>query len=221
MRWLIFALCFSVVSASHGALAQAELFPERFEWPSEDPSTIPDARLGDDLEQARGEAREAAQRAREARLVAGQARRLVALRETVGRGPQATTIGDGVVMRAVDAGAGLRGTVEWADGSILTGAVAAGLGDFEPSPESALSEFEGWVYGTTAPIPTPMTGVFLFKSGDQFTGSYNAGTNARGVYVSSSGDRRFVGEVNFEAGGYLPIRGQVEDSRGRVLAVVR
>lgn len=119
-----------------------------------------------------------------------------------------------------DDGGAMFGELSWANGAKLTGVVNNGMGEYEPAPESSLRRFSGWVWGVTNPVPVPMRGEFEFRNGERFTGSYNAGSNASGVYVSADGERRFVGEIDFEAGSYRPMRGQLEDRRGRVLAVV-
>jgi len=198
------------------ALAQT---PRQFEWPQTDPHAIPDARLNCVIQSARDDAREAEGKARAGHGVAGQAERVTGLRIAIGRGPQPITVADGVVMKAVpwgDAEGAQLGTLTWTDGAVLTGAVSQSLGVFKPAPESSLKEFRGWMY-----FNDPATGVFEFKTGERFTGSYNAGTNASGVYESADGSRRFIGEIDFDGGSFLPVVGQVYDRSGKVIAVVR
>ena len=218
---LFAALAVSVSAWGMSASAQSEFF----NWPAVDEYAIPDARLSSVIGQARSEEEDARQRAREAQIVAGQARRLVGLRSAIGRGPLPVTIGDGVTASAVaygDQGGAQLGTVSWNSGASLTGHLDSATGEYTPSPESSLSAFRGWVWGLENATPTPMTGRYEFDNGDTFLGSYNTGSNASGVYRSADGERVFVGTINFELGGFYPVQGYMEDrTEKKVLAVVR
>lgn len=208
----------AVIVLASPAAAQSSLYPTQFAWPATDPQAIPDARLGDIISEARREADESAGQASEGRAAAGQARRLVAVRSAIGRAPQRVIVGDGVVMAAVpygDAGGEMFGTLAYSSGAAFTGSVNSSIGEYSGAPESSISRFRGWVYANE-----PMTGVFEFKNGETFTGSILAGSNASGIYVSADGDHRFVGIVDFTGGAFRPVRGQVEDRRHHVLAVI-
>lgn len=221
----ILAMCgmaVAIATATGEAHSQA-LYPDRLEWPQPDPYAIPDARLRDVLASAKEDARKAASEAHAGGRAAGQARRITGLRNAIGRGPQPQIIGDGVVMSAVpygDDGGTMFGELAWANGGKFVGVVSSAIGEYVPPTESALARFSGWVFGPAQSAPTPMTGEFEFKNGERFTGSFNAGSNASGIYVSADGERRFVGTIDFLAGSYRPMKGQLEDRRGRLLAVV-
>lgn len=210
-----------MVVAASPALSQD--YSRTFEWPSVDPHAIPDARLRNVLASATEEARQAADYSRQGTTAASQARRLVGIRTAIGRGPQPQTVGDGVVMAAVpygDEGGSVFGELTWANGATLTGALSVSMGAYDPPIESSVQRFTGFVWGATNPVATPMTGHFDFKSGDSFLGSYRTGHNAIGVYASADGSRRFVGEIDFSAPAFRPLRGNLMDRDGRTLAVV-
>lgn len=207
MRTLILAVVLALGLATPAAA--------QFEWPVSDPTRIPDVRIAPYVDAARDDAREAGQRAREGEAAAGQARRLVGLRSAVGRGPKPITVADSVVRSAVEYDGFLKGSLTWETGAVFTGDLSGMTGVSEPEPESALSAFSGTMYGAW-----PMTGVFTFRNGDEFRGRYNAGSNASGIFTEAGSQRRFIGIIDFEAGGYRPLRGYVVDRRGQLLAVV-
>ena len=193
-------------------------------WPEDQPGVIPDARLYERVRAARQEAHEASGRASDAQAVAGQARRRLAARRMIGRSARPQMIDDETIMTAVPYASEqgpMLGVVTYPDGANMTGEFGSDLGIYDPAPESAMTAFNGWVFGAASAYPQPMTGVFEFKNGERFIGSYLAGSNARGVYRSSDGQRRFVGEIDFTGGRWRPVAGIVEDRRGRLLAVVR
>ena len=154
---------------------------------------------------------------------AAQTKRLVGIRSTIGRGPKPVTVADGTVVFAVPYGntAGtLYGTITYANGASLIGVVGDGTGVYTADEFSGLSEFRGWVWGAASSSPVPMTGIFDFKNGESFTGSYLTGTNAIGIYSSNDGNRLFVGEIDFQGGAIRPIKGIMQDRRGHLLALV-
>ncbi len=218
------AIALSMAAASLGPPALSQDFSRGFDWPAMDAQAIPDARLGAVLESAIQEARQAAEYSRQGEAAASRANRLVRLRSAFGRGPQLQIVGDGVTMEAVsygDEGRALFGDLSWASGAKLTGSLSESIGEYQPPEESSIRRFAGFLTGTISPDATPMTGEFIFKTGDQFFGSYLTGRNALGVYASANGEFRFVGEIDFTAPAFRPLQGNLVDRNGRTIAVVR
>lgn len=197
---------------------------EHFEWPKAQADSIPDLRLSPIISSARSEAREAAARSRDAQRTTGQAHRRKAIKGAVGLDAKPVTIDSGTTMTADEFPSGnqryLLGTITYPSGAIMEGAFGPDIGTFTPSSESPLSRFRGWVYGAGTSAPVPMVGIFDFKNGEKFSGSYNTGRNARGIYYSSDGSMQFVGEIDFHGATWVPLRGVLESRSGNVLAVV-
>lgn len=197
---------------------------EHFEWPEAQPGAIPDLRLSPTISDARSEAREALSRARDAQRAVGQAHRREAIKGAVGLGAKSVTVDSGTIMTADEFPPGnhnyLLGTIAYPNGAAMEGAFGPDIGIFTPPDESSLERFRGWVYGARTATPVPMVGIFDFKSGESFSGSYNTGSNASGIYSSSDGSRQFVGEIDFHGAIWTPVRGVLESKSGSVLAVV-
>lgn len=203
-----------------GLSAAPPLFDNAFAWPESVANVIPDARLADIVRTGRESARAASERADVARRASGQAKRLAGLKGAFGIGAKPTTIDDDTVAIVNRNGYGEFGTVQFPSGASFTGEVGQGEGRYAPSPESVLSAFTGWVFGVGSAGPRPTEGVFEFKTGDSFTGTLS-GSQARGIYMSADGSRRFVGTLIVESSMPRPVAGIVEDRNRRLLAVVR
>lgn len=218
---VVVAGAIALASSAYSSLAQD--FSRTFDWPAVDAQAIPDARLREVLASAIAEARQASEYSRQGEAAASRASRLVRLRSAIGRGPQPQTVGDGVTMAAVaygDQGGAMFGDLLWASGAKLTGALTESMGEYIPPEESSVRRFAGFVTGTTNPDATPMTGEFEFKTGDRFLGSFMTGRNAIGIYSSADGGLRFIGEIDFSAPAFRPLRGNLLDRQGNTLAVV-
>lgn len=188
----------------------------QFAWPDADTGSLTDAGLTSDIQIARGDAQAAEREARIGDASAGQARRTIALRSALGRGPEPERVSDGLTRLFVRDEGVMLGTLTWESGVRFTGDLSEMFGVYEPEPDSQLLRFSGWLQRAR-----PMTGVFEFRNGDEFRGQYNLGSNASGTYTEAGGERHFIGLIDLSAGVYRPLRGFVEDRRGRVLAVVR
>lgn len=203
-----------------GAIAAPPLFSNSFEWPETDPSAIPDARLTDVVGAGREAARAASERASAARRASGQAKRLAGLKSVLGVNAKPMTVDDQTVATINRNGFGTFGTVQFPSGAVFIGEVGQGEGRYAPSPESKLTAFSGYVWGVETAYPRPIEGIFEFKTGESFTGTLS-GSEARGIYLSADGMRRFVGTMIVEADSPRPVAGIVEDRNRGLLAVVR
>lgn len=218
---LLTVIAFAV--PAYGQVAAPTSVP--FEWPTVQANAIPDQRLSRSVSEARAEARDAAGRARSGERAAAQAKRLQAVRSAVGTGAHPVTIGDETVMTAneIDMGSGVKsafGTVTYPTGASMVGEFGPDVGIYSPDRSAVLKSFRGWVWGAQTPSPVPMIGIFEFRNGDSFSGGHS-GRSARGIYSSADGQKRFVGEVDFNGGTYLPVNGILEDGQGKLLANVR
>jgi hypothetical protein len=213
----------AVASGSAIAASQSDVI-EHFEWPTVQANAIPDLRLSSTISDARSEAREAESRARDAQRATGQAHRREKLKGSVGLGAKPVTIDSGTTMTADEFPPGnhnyLLGTIKYPGGTVMEGAFGPDVGTFTPTEEFPLERFRGWVYGARTSTPIPMVGIFNFRGGDSFSGSYNTGGNASGIYSSTDSSMRFVGEIDFRGATWIPLRGVLENKDGRVLAVV-
>lgn len=214
------ALALGVVGV---AIAAPPLFAEQFEWPQSQVGVIPDLRVADVVSDARNEAREAASQADAGKRNAATAKRIAGLRGMIGIKPNPVTVAAGTTMTAypIDGEGGTPyGVMTYASGASMIGEFGGDTGILTASPESLIAEFRGWVYGAAQQKPTPMKGVFDFKNGESFTGSLNAENNARGIYSSVDGTQRFVGLMDLSGVPGRPLKGVMEDRRGRLLAIV-
>ena len=221
MRPMIFAIAAWIGSA---AIAQeAPLIPVTFEWPAAQSGAIPDLRVSEEVRSAESAAREARSQATIARRIAAQEKRRAGLQGLFGVKPsRATTDGETIVDATRGRSAGSRlGTITYAWGSRMTGSLSDGLGVYEASADSPLSRFSGFVLGATGSRPFPTNGIFEWKNGDTFTGSLTgSGGSASGIYVSANGDRKFVGVIDMSQSEFRPLRGNLLDQSGKLLAVV-
>lgn len=221
MRSMTFVIAACIGSA---AIAQeAPLIPVEFEWPAAQTDAMPDLRIRDDVRAAEDAAREARSQATIARRVAAQEKRRAGVQGLVGLRPsRATTDGETVVdaTRGTSTGAKL-GTVTYAWGAKMTGSLGDGLGVYLAAIDSPLSRFSGFVWGATENRPFPTNGIFEWKNGDTFTGSFTgSGSGASGIYIDASGNRKFVGVIDMSQSEFRPIRGYLLDQSGKLLAVV-
>lgn len=222
MRAFIPLIAVLLVSAQ--VLANDAEIVEHFEWPQEQAMVIPDLRLSSTITDARNEAKEARSRARDGWREAGRAKRREAVRRAVGLGAKPILVDNETVMTASpvrprDMSYTL-GSMAYPNGAHMLGGFGPDIGIFTGDPTSSLKEFRGWVYGAKTATPTPMTGVFEFKNGESFSGSYNTGSNAIGIYLSVDGSKQFVGVIDFHGASWIPLQGVLETKSGKVLAVI-
>lgn len=218
MRFMLIAvvLCLAVPVWAQ----DAPLIPATFEWPEAEPDAIPDLRVNDSVVRARETAREATTRASEGRRAAAATKRRAGLQSAFGVKPQRATIDDETEI-AMTRGSPL-GSTAYPTGATLTGDLSAGLGVYRGYPESPLNQFSGWVFNAGSGSPRPIDGIFEWKNGDVFTGSMTGdGSTSAGVYVSGDGERRFVGIIDFSQSEFRPVRGYLENAKGKLLAVVK
>lgn len=223
MRQLFVVLSILFVGVVGASVAAPPLFNEQFEWPGTNPTVIPDLRIANVVAEGRKDARDGATEGLVADRNAGMARRVTAVRKTIGRGPKPMMIAGGTVMNAVplDGETGpMIGTITYPTGDEMIGNFGDNRGVFTASPESWVADFHGWVQFAASGKPSPQEGVFNFKNGESFTGSYLAGSNASGVYSSTDGEKRFVGVIDMSQVPVRPVHGVLEDRRGKLLAVV-
>lgn len=209
-----------------GSVANAQdapPIPVTFAWPEPAPGAIPDFRIADDVRDARETARQATSRASEGRRAAATAKRRAGLQGAFGVKPQRATVDDDTevaMTRGTSAGAKL-GAITYPTGATMTGALNDGVGVYTAAPESPLRQFSGWVFGAGSGNPRPIDGIFEWKNGDTFTGSMTGDASAStGVYVKAGGQIRFVGVIDFSQSEFRPVRGYLESSSGKLLAVV-
>lgn len=218
MRLILACVMFSV--AATASAQEVPPIPATFEWPEPDSNAIPDLRIGDDIRSAREAAREATTRASDGRSAAAAAKRRASVQGVFGVEPQRATVDDETEV-AVARGSSL-GTVSYPSGATLLGALDAGVGVYTAAPESPLSQFSGWVFGASTQAPRPLDGIFEWKNGDIFTGSITGdGSSSRGIYVKADRQVRFVGIVDLSEIEFRPVRGHLETTSGKLLAVVR
>ena len=216
-------LLIALLFASQVVASDTNTF-EHFEWPEEQSSAIPDLRLSSTITGARNEAKEARSRARDGWREAGLAKRREAVRGVVGLGAKPATVDNDTVMTAStvrprDMSYTL-GSMTYPNGAHMQGGFGPDIGIYTGGELSPLREFRGWVYDARTSTPIPMTGVFEFKSGESFAGSYMAGSNAIGIYTSADESRRFVGVIDFDSASWTPLRGILESKAGKILAVI-
>lgn len=232
----LLAACFSFGAPI--AIANDDSAPagnSRFLWPEANPNALPDARLHDLVEKARNEAAQARQMAKEAGAFAIRLQNKMKWDRY-----QPEIISDGVTFTGHFApeasAAGLEiyvGKMRYSYGAEITGSFTFirypehstwGYGIVTPLGVSLLESFKGQVAEPSDIRSRPAQGIATYKSGDKFIGLYYlyfGDTDAVGVYEDAKGSRRFVGQVKTVDGMLQPKKGVVEDSSGRLLAVIQ
>lgn len=214
---------FVLLFASQVTASDTNTF-EHFAWPEEQASAIQDLRLSPTISDARNEAKEARSRARDGWREAGLAKRREAVRGAIGLGAKPAIVDNDTIMTASTMRPGdmsyTLGSMTYPSGAHMQGGFGPDIGIYTGDELSPLREFRGWVYGARTSRPIPMTGIFEFKNGESFVGSYLAGSNASGIYTSADESRRFVGVVDFDSVPWTPLRGVLENKAGKILAII-
>ena len=221
MKYFIKFITLAAINFSTAASTPPNI-TETFEWPEAQPNAIPDLRLSSITSEARSQAREALTRARDAQRATGQAHRRQALKGSMGLGAKPIIVDDETIMTADEVKSGVNsyliGTISYPNGASMEGIFGPDIGTYKPSPDSPLESFQGWIYGSTTSNPIPMIGVFQFKNGESFVGSYNAGNNAIGIYYSPDKSIKFVGEMDLQSATRTPLRGTLEKGNREVIS---